>query len=175
MLQQEKINLREEKRKKVRHDKFKRKVQFLQLVLCQNQTIKDAAAISKVNFSTAKLVLKNFRQFGYIKNTDKGMFFMFMKDYGEQLELLKQISSIKSEIKQEKIEKREKEFRILSDKIKSIQPAFRKKQFQSEKEINSKLEHCQQELENLKKIQFVLVTSVLQEQIKLMKSSHRCI
>ncbi|CAD8208096.1 unnamed protein product [Paramecium octaurelia] len=167
MLQQEKTNFREEKRKKIRHDKFKRKVLFLQLVLCQNQTIKDAAEKSKINFSTAKLVLKNFRKFGFIQNIDK--------DYEKQIEMLKQIASIKNEIKQEKIEKREEEFKLLSDKIKSIQPHIRKKQFQNEKEINSKLKLCQQELENLKKVQFDLVTSVLQEQIKLMKSSYKCV
>ncbi|CAD8198566.1 unnamed protein product [Paramecium pentaurelia] len=167
MLKQEKNNLKQEIQQKMRNDRFKREIQFLQLVLCLNSTIKNAAQKSKINFATAKLVLKKFRKFGYIKNQDK--------DYEKQIELLREIASIKFQIKQEKIQKREQEFKILSDKIKSIENLPRQHESQNKKDINSQLKVLQEELEYQKQIQFELVTSVLQEQIKLMKSNKKYI
>ncbi|CAD8100469.1 unnamed protein product [Paramecium primaurelia] len=152
-----------ESQKGILNDKFKRKIQFLQLVLCQNQTIKTAATLSKINFATAKVVLRNFRNCGFIKNSDK--------DYEKQIDMLRQIACIKYEIKQEKIQKREQEFKILCQKIKTIQPSIVNKVIQSQMKIQSQIRVFQEELQNQEQIQLQLLKSVLLEQIKLMKSN----
>ncbi|CAD8109413.1 unnamed protein product [Paramecium sonneborni] len=165
MSEQEKINLQQEVQKKIRQEKFKRKINFLQQVLCNNQTIKAAAELSKINFATAKVVLKKFRKFGFLKNCDK--------DHEKQIEFLRQIACLRSDIKQKKMQKRDEEFKKLCEKIKSIQPQNQKKELQSTKDIGSQIKNFQEELHYQKKIQYELVTSVLLEQIKLMKSQQR--
>ncbi|CAD8189205.1 unnamed protein product [Paramecium octaurelia] len=149
-------------KKKILQDKFRKKVQFLQLVLCQNQTIKTAAAQSQIKFATAKVVLKKFRHYGFLKNSDK--------DYEKQIDLLRQIACIKSEIKQEKIQKRDQEFQVLSQKIRTIQPQSVNKVVGGEMNIQSQLRIFQEELQNLQITQLQLVKSVLLEQIKLMEN-----
>ncbi|CAD8116503.1 unnamed protein product [Paramecium sonneborni] len=161
MIEKGKINLQQQVSQNTQLDKFKRKITFLQLVLCHNSTIKAAAALSKINFATAKVILKKFRKFGSIKNSHQ--------DYEKQIELLKEISSIKSVIKQEKLQKREQEFQMLSQKIKTIQPQNKKKELTNTNDVNFQLQVYQQELQQEKQKQFELVKSILMEQIKLMK------
>ncbi|CAK92729.1 unnamed protein product (macronuclear) [Paramecium tetraurelia] len=159
----ENFNLDKGIKKKTLHDKFRRKIQFLQLVLCQNQTIKNAAAQCQIKFATAKVVLKKFRNLGFIKNSDK--------DYEKQIDMLRQIAFIKSEIKQDQMQKREREFQALSQRIKKIQPLQENEATEIQIDINFQIKIFQEELRNQETIQLHLVKSVLLEQIKLMKNN----